>query len=64
MTGRNQHLRRLDRAVAGRERAERDLAVAAAEAKAAGIPVEEIAGRLGYRTRKAVYDLLRRHELG
>jgi len=62
MNGRNatQARQRLADAAAALEEARRELASAAKAAKDAGVPVREIADILGFRTRRSVYELIRR----
>lgn len=52
--------RRLIAAAASLERTRREVASAAKAAKAAGVPVREIAEILGFKTRRSVYELIRR----
>jgi hypothetical protein len=60
MIGRNKHLQRIRRAVQKEADAGEEKARAAAAAKADGVPVDAIAEALGFKTRRAVYQLLKR----
>lgn len=60
MTGQNQHLERIRRAVANEGLARSEMAAAAKAAKDAKVPVDAIAEALGFKTRAGVYRLIER----